>query len=519
MAELVYKGVANTGGFPALQAGTLAERPPAPAGKPVYLVIEPTGLYLTRYDGTQWVSIGASESAVSILSKLLTVDGAGSGLDADLLDGVDSQTFYDFTNEARNLIMSGGGDISWGVVANKLKWTQRFIFMPISENASTNKFVELVMPTSGVTDGAGAERASVDGITLNTWDSLWFVHTRGGAFNAGISWKVLTYTDAAVSGYFDDENAYLIAVRNSDVGNSSAYLRNGLVIPSGKTVKAGKAIPDIVDADVSASAAIAESKLALASDAAAGTASRRTLGTGALQALPGNHSSTTDTRAPTDGTVTVPKHVANQGPWIRVADAAGRTSLGAIREGQLVYQADNDTYYQSNSPDGTDAATVSWTGIAAGGVPDSSTTVKGVTKLSVAPVTSTDPIAVGTNDPRMTPTGSTRVAAYPINNVNLALNGTVTSGDLRGTGTPAIPSDAKGVKVMLLANGSGFLAADSAGLTPNGFSPRMNGIGAPNVTSMIEVDFGTGANAGKITLIALVAAMNNVYMWPTGWYR
>ena len=44
----------------------------------------------------------------------------------------------------------------------------------------------------------------------------------------------------------------------------------------------------IVDADVNGSAAIAESKLTLASDAAAGTASRRTLGTGATQAMAGN---------------------------------------------------------------------------------------------------------------------------------------------------------------------------------------------------------------------------------------
>jgi len=44
----------------------------------------------------------------------------------------------------------------------------------------------------------------------------------------------------------------------------------------------------IVDADVSASAAIAESKLSLATDAAVGTGSRRTLGSGALQAMPGN---------------------------------------------------------------------------------------------------------------------------------------------------------------------------------------------------------------------------------------
>ena len=44
----------------------------------------------------------------------------------------------------------------------------------------------------------------------------------------------------------------------------------------------------IVDADVNGSAAIAESKLNLATDAAVGTGSRRTLGAGAQQAMPGN---------------------------------------------------------------------------------------------------------------------------------------------------------------------------------------------------------------------------------------
>lgn len=45
----------------------------------------------------------------------------------------------------------------------------------------------------------------------------------------------------------------------------------------------------VTNAKVAGGAAIAESKLALASDAAAGTASRRTLGTGATQAAAGNH--------------------------------------------------------------------------------------------------------------------------------------------------------------------------------------------------------------------------------------
>lgn len=45
----------------------------------------------------------------------------------------------------------------------------------------------------------------------------------------------------------------------------------------------------VTDAKVASNAAIAESKLALASDAAAGTASRRSLGTGTTQAAAGNH--------------------------------------------------------------------------------------------------------------------------------------------------------------------------------------------------------------------------------------
>jgi Repeat of unknown function (DUF5907) len=55
----------------------------------------------------------------------------------------------------------------------------------------------------------------------------------------------------------------------------------------------------IVDADVNNGAAIAESKLSLASDAAAGTPSRRSLGSGATQAAPGNDARFSDARAPT----------------------------------------------------------------------------------------------------------------------------------------------------------------------------------------------------------------------------
>lgn len=59
----------------------------------------------------------------------------------------------------------------------------------------------------------------------------------------------------------------------------------------------------ITNTEISASAAIAESKLNLASDAAPGTASRRTLGTGANQAAAGNDSRFGQASPPTSGSV------------------------------------------------------------------------------------------------------------------------------------------------------------------------------------------------------------------------
>ena len=82
----------------------------------------------------------------------------------------------------------------------------------------------------------------------------------------------------------------------------------------------------VTNAKVASNAAIAESKLSLASDAAAATASRRTLGTGAQQAAAGNDSRLSDTRTPTDSTVTPQKfHSTAIDP---TAATAGARTLG-----------------------------------------------------------------------------------------------------------------------------------------------------------------------------------------------
>lgn len=78
-------------------------------------------------------------------------------------------------------------------------------------------------------------------------------------------------------------------------------------------------------------------------------------------------------------------------------------------------------------------------------IPDASTTVKGVTKLSVSPAVAANPIAVGDNDPRLYPiiatapiyftvVGTNRVISYlPTSNVYTAF-----AGGGQGSATPLL---------------------------------------------------------------------------------
>jgi Repeat of unknown function (DUF5907) len=89
----------------------------------------------------------------------------------------------------------------------------------------------------------------------------------------------------------------------------------------------------ITDVDISPSAAITESKLSLATDAVAGTGSRRTLGTGANQAAAGNHSHALDdlsdvtVSGATDGQALV----KTSGGW--VASTVGGSAPAQILDG------------------------------------------------------------------------------------------------------------------------------------------------------------------------------------------
>jgi hypothetical protein len=167
--------VYNYGGLPYAGGGPIGARPAAGINGRIYVSTVPA-IYVDN--GATWTTL-SGDTALSILAKIETVDGPGSGLDADTVDGQHASAFL------------------------------------------------TSVPAEYLTETEGDTRY------VNEAD----------------------HTQAA---------------------------HNALNITPGDGT--------IINAKVGASAAIAESKLNLASDAAAGTASRRTLGTGATQAAPGNDS-------------------------------------------------------------------------------------------------------------------------------------------------------------------------------------------------------------------------------------
>lgn len=174
---------------------------------------------------------------------------------------------------------------------------------------------------------------------------------------------------------------------------------------------------------------------------------------------------------------------------------------------------------------------------AAGAIADASPTQKGAVLLTAAMPQGEggNPKAVSYNDPRMqkvdgissgaTQFSHTRASSYAVHNANLSPGTSTTTADLRGAN--GVPADAKGVRLQVLgvtSAGRGVLAVEAAGVTPSGFSPRLECSPAMSGTEL-TVPLGAGdvgtANGGKVAVRAEtgLAAVSSIFVYVVGWWR
>ena len=111
----------------------------------------------------------SSYTASDVLSKLLTVDGSGSNLDADLLDGQQGSYYLDWTNTTNkpDPVITLGGDLSGSVtLTNLASGTLTATIQPNSVALGTDTTGNYVATISGTTNevevsGSGSEGAGV----------------------------------------------------------------------------------------------------------------------------------------------------------------------------------------------------------------------------------------------------------------------------------------------------------------------------------------------------------------------
>jgi hypothetical protein len=274
----------------------------------------------------------AANSAVPLTSAevLAALNGASGSIDADLLSlapvgggGVAALAGYtvsnrvpDKTYDANATTLDELADIV-GTIISDLSLGGG---LPVHIHASIeprpdNAFSEATLPGSypiGVTfmkvhgTGWGPGANDVGGVL--TENSSFESRQRLTIWETGEEWRRVGYANAwgawtavgSAGSTPADASTSVKGISKLSVAPSSAT--DPIAVGDNDSRMSNQRVPtdsSVTNAKVDAAAAIAESKLNLASDAAAGTASRRTLGTGATQAAPGNDSRLSDARTPT----------------------------------------------------------------------------------------------------------------------------------------------------------------------------------------------------------------------------
>jgi len=167
-------------------------------------------------------SLTSSETASDILTKIKTVDGSGSGLDADLLDGKQASSFVDLTRfiNRKYSLPSGGGNVSFS--NGTLSGTSRLIWLPVGDNGGEHINLE---GTSGASNGWSITGISDWNIVYIRAEDSWFTNDgRTSVQPAGVS-------KTAYTSYVPHENDLIIGVMNGD--DDTFFTSWGEIIPNG----------------------------------------------------------------------------------------------------------------------------------------------------------------------------------------------------------------------------------------------------------------------------------------------
>ena len=150
----------------------------------------------------------------------------------------------------------------------------------------------------------------------------------GGAAGAGVKLATSTITDVNVAAANKDGISTTLSLRTLGTGAQQAAAGNDARLSDTRTPSAGS----VSDASVATNAAIAESKLALASDAAAATPSRRTLSFAGNSAMPGT-ARLDQISAPTAAVSVNGQKIINLGAPTLASDAARLADVQAAAAG------------------------------------------------------------------------------------------------------------------------------------------------------------------------------------------
>lgn len=158
--------------------------------------------------------------------------------------------------------------------------------------------------------------------------------------------------------------------------------------------------------------------------------------------------------------------------------------------------------------------------LAIAGSPDASTSVKGISKLSVAPVSSTDPIAVGDNDTRV-PTQGENDALVGTSGTPSSSNKYVTNDDTAENTASKLVRRKSDSNITVPTTPSATTDAASKSYVDAGTPSYKNGSSSINSNGTQTIAHGLGSTPKFVKIFAGISSGTSVHgpLWSTGSYN